>query len=620
MTAAAQDLETTDRSGAQGARMGPGGGAAQAAGARARDFRGTLRRLLSLLSARRGRMLAIVLCSLASTGLGVLGPWVLGRATDLVVAGVQAAAGVDFAGVARLLVAATALQIVSAAANWGQAWLTTGVVQDISRSLRAEAQAKLGRVPLSWFDRQPHGEVLSRVTNDVDNMTQSLQQLLSQLLMALFQVIGVMAMMILLSPLLTVAALASIALSVLLTRVLARLAQPRFRGQWRWTGTLNGRVEETFTGHTLVKVFGHGPAAAAEFEQANGALRDNALAAQVLSGVIQPAIMFIGNLGFIAVIVVGALRVMAGAMSIGALQSFSQYVRQLNQPIGQVSSMAAMLQSAAASAERVFQLLDAPEMGADPAEASQAAAAAGRVVFDHVRFRYDPAVPLFEDVSLTAEPGQTVAIVGPTGAGKTTLVNLLMRFYEIDGGAILLDGVDTRAMTREALRRHFGMVLQQAWLFSGTIRENIAYGRGGATEDEIIEAARACLVDDFVRTLPEGYDTLIDENGAALSTGQRQLLTIARAFLGRPEVLILDEATSSVDTRTEVLVQRAMARLRQGRTSFVIAHRLSTIRDADLIVYMEQGNVLEQGSHAELMARRGAFWRLQMAQATRAAD
>lgn len=565
-------------------------------------------------------MLAIVLCSLASTGLGVLGPWVLGRATDLVVAGVQAAAGVDFAGVARLLVAATALQIVSAAANWGQAWLTTGVVQDISRSLRAEAQAKLGRVPLSWFDRQPHGEVLSRVTNDVDNMTQSLQQLLSQLLMALFQVIGVMAMMILLSPLLTVAALASIALSVLLTRVLARLAQPRFRGQWRWTGTLNGRVEETFTGHTLVKVFGHGPAAAAEFEQANGALRDNALAAQVLSGVIQPAIMFIGNLGFIAVIVVGALRVMAGAMSIGALQSFSQYVRQLNQPIGQVSSMAAMLQSAAASAERVFQLLDAPEMGADPAEASQAAAAAGRVVFDHVRFRYDPAVPLFEDVSLTAEPGQTVAIVGPTGAGKTTLVNLLMRFYEIDGGAILLDGVDTRAMTREALRRHFGMVLQQAWLFSGTIRENIAYGRDGATEDEIIEAARACLVDDFVRTLPEGYDTLIDENGAALSTGQRQLLTIARAFLGRPEVLILDEATSSVDTRTEVLVQRAMARLRQGRTSFVIAHRLSTIRDADLIVYMEQGNVLEQGSHAELMARRGAFWRLQMAQATRAAD
>lgn len=620
MTAAAQDLETTDRSGAQGARMGPGGGAAQAAGARARDLRGTLRRLLSLLSARRGRMLAIVLCSLASTGLGVLGPWVLGRATDLVVAGVQAAAGVDFAGVARLLVAATALQIVSAAANWGQAWLTTGVVQDISRSLRAEAQAKLGRVPLSWFDRQPHGEVLSRVTNDVDNMTQSLQQLLSQLLMALFQVIGVMAMMILLSPLLTVAALASIALSVLLTRVLARLAQPRFRGQWRWTGTLNGRVEETFTGHTLVKVFGHGPAAAAEFEQANGALRDNALAAQVLSGVIQPAIMFIGNLGFIAVIVVGALRVMAGAMSIGALQSFSQYVRQLNQPIGQVSSMAAMLQSAAASAERVFQLLDAPEMGADPAEASQPAAAAGRVVFDHVRFRYDPAVPLFEDVSLTAEPGQTVAIVGPTGAGKTTLVNLLMRFYEIDGGAILLDGVDTRAMTREALRRHFGMVLQQAWLFSGTIRENIAYGRGGATEDEIIEAARACLVDDFVRTLPEGYGTLIDENGAALSTGQRQLLTIARAFLGRPEVLILDEATSSVDTRTEVLVQRAMARLRQGRTSFVIAHRLSTIRDADLIVYMEQGNVLEQGSHAELMARRGAFWRLQMAQATRAAD
>ena len=615
------DLAVTDRTGRQeGAsqRVSPGGAAQAAAGGSARDFRGTTVRLLRLLLGMRARMAAIIVFSLVAVSLGALGPFFLGKATDLIVAGIGSGTGIDYSAIAMVLLLVVGLQLASAAAQWVQALLTNDVVQAISRDLRQKAEEKLGRVPLSWFDRQPHGEVLSRVTNDVDNVSQSLQQLLSQLLMSLFQVIGVVAMMVWLSPALTLIALVSLALSMAVTRVLARLSQPRFRQQWKWTGILNGQIEETYSGHALVKVFGHQQQALADFARANDALAENALKAQFLSGLIQPAIMFIGNLGFIAVVAFGAIRVLAGGLTIGTLQAFIQYIRQLNQPMSQVSSMAAILQSASASAERVFELLDAPEMPEDPAQARQADAVRGRVIFDHVRFRYHPDVPLFEDVSLTVEPGQMAAIVGPTGAGKTTLVNLLMRFYEIDAGAITLDGVDIRDMPREGLRRHFGMVLQDVWLFSGTIRENIAYGREGASEAEIMEAARACHVDDFVRTLPDGYDTRIDEDGSGLSVGQRQLLTITRAFLARPEVLILDEATSSVDTRTELLVQRAMGRLRQGRTSFVIAHRLSTIRDADLIVYMENGNVLEQGSHRELMARDGAFRALQMAQAPEA--
>lgn len=611
----ARDLAATERPvGPVGGPRGGPMGAAVGAGAKARDLRGTLRRMAGLLSDARGRIAVMVIATFLSVLMGVLMPWLLGRGTDMVVDAVSAGRAIDFAGLARLLLLCAGLQILAALANWLQAWLTAGVVQDLSRRLRRLAEEKLARVPLSWFDRQPPGEVLSRVTNDVDNVGQSLAQLLSQLLMSLFQVVGVVAMMLFLSPLMTLIALVSLALSLWLSKVIAGYARPRFRAQWALTGTLNSEIEESFTGHTLVKVFGHQARAAEEFERANRALHDNTLAAQFLSGVIQPIIMFVGNLSFIAVVIFGALRVLAGGLTIGALQSFIQYVRQLNMPVSQVSSMAAVLQSAAASAERVFDLLDAPEMTADPAHAPDPAVTRGRVVFSHVRFRYDPEMPLFEDVSLTAEPGQTVAIVGPTGAGKTTLVNLLMRFYEVDAGTITLDGIDIATMTREGLRRRFGMVLQNAWLFSGTIRDNIAYGRDGATEAEIIEAARAAHVDEFVRTLPAGYDTPIDENGSGLSVGQRQLLTIARAFLARPEVLILDEATSSVDTRTEVLVQRAMAGLRQGRTSFVIAHRLSTIRDADLIVYMEQGNVVEQGDHATLMARKGAYWRLQMAQ------
>lgn len=591
--------------------VGPRPGATD--GAKARDLRTTLRRLLAVVLTERRRLWLVLGLTLASVGLGVMGPWLLGRGTDLVVNGLGAG-GIDYAALARLLLLAGGLQIAAALANWVQARITNRMVQTLSRDLRRQAGAKLDRVPLSWFDRQPHGEVLSRVTNDIDNVSQSLQQLLSQLLMSLFQVIGVVSMMLILSPLLSLVALASLTVSVVLTRVLANRAQPLFAAQWRWTGVLNSRVEETYSGQTLVKVFGHRARAQADFETANAALQRNALRAQFISGVIQPAIMFIGNLGFVVVVLSGAFGVMSGRFGIGTLQAFIQYVRQLNQPVSQVSGMAAIVQSAAASAERVFELFDAPEITPDTDSPARAGRVQGRIVFDHVRFRYVPGVPLFEDVSLTAEPGQTVAIVGPTGAGKTTLVNLLMRFYEIDAGTISLDGIDIRRMPRAELRGHFGMVLQDAWLFGGTIRENIAYGRPDATEAEIMAAAQACHVDDFARTLPQGYDTVIDENGAGLSIGQRQLLTIARAFLAQPAVLILDEATSSVDTRTELLVQRAMARLRAGRTSFVIAHRLSTIRDADLIVYMEKGNVVEQGTPAALIARQGRFWQLQMSQ------
>jgi ATP-binding cassette subfamily B multidrug efflux pump len=601
----------------QGPRMGPPG---MVSASKARDFGGAIRRLAGVFGAQGAKLAGVLACTAGSVVFGVLVPWQLGRATDMVVAAVNAAAAIDFAGLAYRLLIAAVLQLLAVLLHWGQAWLANGLVQSLSLKFRQQAEDKLARLPLPWFDRQPHGEVLSRITNDIDNVSQSLQQLLGQLLMSILQLLGVIAMMLLLSPLLALAAVASLLVSVTAARWLSGRSRPHFADQWRWTGVLNGNVEESYTGHTLMKVFGYQDRARARFEEDNIALRDSALLAQVMSGIIQPVMMFVGNLGLVAVVVGGALRVLAGAMTIGALQSFVQYIRQINQPIGQIASVASVLQSAAASAERVFELLDAPELGPDPAAPVEVESPRGHVVFDHVTFRYQPERPLFEDVSLEALPGQTVAIVGPTGAGKTTLVNLLMRFYEINGGAIRLDGVDTRSFGREALRRHFGMVLQDTWLFSGTIRDNIAYGRDGATAAEILEAAQACHVDDFVRMLPQGYDTLLDENGSGLSAGQRQLLTIARAFLAKPVVLVLDEATSSVDTRTELLVQRAMARLRTGRTSFVIAHRLSTIRDADMIVYMEAGNVLEHGSHEALIALRGHYWRLYQSQFERSSD
>jgi len=598
-------LETIARP-AQGPH-GPRGPGAGLGGAKPKDARSAARRIWQAFGQSRLVLIAAVLLSIGSVAGSTLGPWQLGLATDLLV-------GADYshAALIRQLALVAAIYLAAAGLNLAQAWLINDLVQNMGRRLRETAQAKLSRVPLKWFDAQPHGEVLSRFTNDIDNMVQGLQQVASQAMLMLLTILGVLAMMLFLSLPLALVAIAAIVVSMLVTRVIAGTARPQFAAQWRETGHLNATVEESFTGQSLIRVFGARDRVAARFAAQNEALTRAGMRAQILASLIQPTTMFVTNLAYIAVILVGAFRVLAGGLSLGELQAFIQYIRQIGQPVSQLGSMAAQVQSALASAERVFELLDAPEMSSDAeAPAHLAGAVAGHVRFEHVGFRYLPDQPLFEDVSLEAQPGQMLAIVGPTGAGKTTLVNLLMRFYEIDKGTIRLDGRDIRDLSRGELRRAIAMVLQDTWLFTGTIHDNIAYGRPEATRDEVIAAAKRCHVDDFVCTLPDGYDTVLENAGAALSQGQRQLMTIARAFLLDAPILILDEATSSVDTRTEMLIQKAMAELRQGRTSFVIAHRLSTIRDAGLILYMEEGNVRETGTHDALMALRGGYWRLQ---------
>jgi ATP-binding cassette subfamily B protein len=620
---------------------------------RSLDFRGSSMRLLRTLRPERAMIAAALLAGVASVALSVLGPRILGHATDLIFAGVvgrqfpagasKAAViaqlrssgqgniadllsgvaftpgqGIDFMQVGQVLLLVLAIYVVAALFGYLQGWLSTAVVQRSLFRLRAEAEAKLARLPLSYFDRQPRGELLSRVTNDMDNLAQSLQQALSQVITSLLTIVGVLAIMIVISPVLALIALLTVPLAVLVAAAIGKRAQPQFVKQWTTTGRLNAHVEEMYSGHALVKVFGRQEEAAQTFRGLNDTLFDASFRAQFISGIIQPSMMFIGNINYVLVAVVGALRVAAGALSLGDVQAFIQYSRQFTQPITQVASMANLLQSGVASAERVFALLDAGEQEPDPVRPAVPAAIRGRVEFQNVRFRYTPDTPLIEDLSLAVSPGQTVAIVGPTGAGKTTLVNLLMRFYEVTGGRICVDGVDISTMERETLRNATGMVLQDTWLFKGTIADNIAYGAESATREQVIEAARATHVDRFVRTLPDGYDTVIDEEGSNVSAGEKQLITIARAFLAEPAVLILDEATSSVDTRTEVLIQRGMRSLREGRTSFVIAHRLSTIRDADLILVMEAGSIVEQGTHAQLMEAGGAYARLYAAQFARA--
>jgi ATP-binding cassette subfamily B protein len=527
-------------------------------------------------------------------------------------------AGIDFTALGRVLLLVLGLYVGASLLMWLQGFLLNGVVQRTILDLRAEVEDKLNRLPLPYFDNQPRGELLSRVTNDIDNISQSLQQTLSQLLTSLLTVVGVLTMMFVVSPLLAVIALVAVPLSMVVTKQVAKRSQKQFIAQWTHTGSLNAQIEEAFTGHELVKVFGRQREVQAAFDAKNEDLFKASFSAQFVSGIIMPSMMFIGNLSYVVVAVVGGLRVASGAMSLGDVQAFIQYSRQFTQPLTQVASMANLLQSGVASAERVFDLLDADEQSADPAEPARVTDPHGRVEFERVSFRYEPDKPLIEDLSLVAEPGHTVAIVGPTGAGKTTLVNLIMRFYELDAGRITLDGVDIAAMRRDSLRGEIGMVLQDTWLFGGTIRDNIAYGNPHASDEEILAAAKATFVDRFVRSLPDGYDTVIDEEGNNVSAGEKQLITIARAFLSDPSLLILDEATSSVDTRTEVLLQRAMAALRSDRTSFVIAHRLSTIRDADLILVMESGRIVEQGRHAELLAAEGAYQRLHNAQFSQA--
>ncbi|MEC3981480.1 ABC transporter ATP-binding protein [Amycolatopsis sp. H20-H5] len=616
---------------------------------KALDFKGSLGRLLRLLRPQQLALIGVLVLGAASVALTVIGPKILGKATDLIFAGVAGhqlpvgatkeavvaglraqgnttladmysamdlvpGRGIDFGGVGQVLLLVLALYVIASFFSLIQARLTTNLVQQAVFELREQVEAKFAKLPLRYFDRQPRGEVLSRVTNDIDNLAQSLQQTLQQIVTSLLTVVGVLVMMFVISPLLGLIALLSVPASVLIAAKIGKKAQPQFIKQWSTTGRLNAHIEEMYTGHSLVKVFGRRKEAEQVFAEHNETLYAASFKAQFISGMIQPAMMFIGNISYVLVAVIGALRVASGSLSLGDVQAFIQYSRQFSQPVTQIASMANLLQSGVASAERVFALLDADEQEPEPADPPRVTQARGEVEFHDVSFRYVEETPLIADLSLSVQPGQTVAIVGPTGAGKTTLVNLLMRFYELDGGRITLDGVDIAKMDREDLRSKTGMVLQDAWLFGGTIAENIAYGSAGATQEEIVAAARATHVDRFVRTLPDGYDTVIDDEGGTVSTGEKQLITVARAFLAKPAILILDEATSSVDTRTEVLIQKAMNSLRQGRTSFVIAHRLSTIRDADVILVMESGRIVEQGNHEALLLSGGAYSRLYAAQ------
>ncbi len=623
-------------------RRGPGAGIG-APVEKPMNFRGSATRLLGLLRPDRAALIAVLLMTTFSVLLTAVGPLVLARATDLIFAGVFSARlspgttqeqavqslrdqgngtvadilaamdnvvpgqGIDFEAVADILLFALALYVMASLLAWAQGRLLVVVVNRAVFNLRRSVEEKLHRLPLPYFDKQPRGEILSRVTNDIDNVAQSLQQTLSQLLTSLLTVIAMVTMMFIVSPLLALVALVTIPVAMGVTAVIGKRAQGMFIRQWKHTGEVNGIVEEAFTGHELIQVFGRRREARTAFNTSNDELYAASFGAQFVSGLIMPTMMFIGNLNYVVIAVLGGLRVASGSLSLGEVQAFIQYSRQFTQPLTQVASMANLMQSGVASAERVFEVLDAPEQDPEHATPTPLDDAHGRVAFERVNFSYDPEQPLIEDLDLCVDPGQTVAIVGPTGAGKTTLVNLLMRIYELDTGRITLDGIDITDLTRRDLRSRAGMVLQDAWLFKGTIRENIVYGRPEATEAEMLEAARATYVDRFVHSLPDGYDTVLDSEGGSVSAGEKQLITIARAFLTDPALLILDEATSSVDTRTELLLQQAMAALRAERTSFVIAHRLSTIRDADVIVVMEAGHIVEQGTHEGLLETDGAY-------------
>ena len=630
-------------------RGGPMGGMMGAPPAKSKNFKGSLRRLMAEIRPERNTLATVLILITSSVTIGAFGPKILGRATneifngfigqklplglskDQVVAGLRAKGettqadmlakssvvpghGMNFTSIAHFLILAIVLYVVSSLFMWFQAYLMAGVTQRTVYRLRRLAEEKIGRLPLKYFDTQSRGDLLSRVTNDVDNIATSLQQGLSQILNSVLTVVSVLIMMVWISPELALISLIAIPVSMFASVKIAKRSKVEFVAQWDWTGKLNGHVEEMHTGHALVKVFGRRQQAIKDFKSLNSKLYESSFKAQFISGIIQPVTQLISNLIYVAIAVLGGYRVATGSMSLGDVQAFISYSRQFGMPLAQIAGLMNTVQSGVASAERLFELLDAAEEEADRKVSIPMDRAKGEVVFKDVSFRYVHDQPLIQNFNLTVKPGQTVAIVGPTGAGKTTLVNLIMRFYEIDSGTITLDGVDTKMMTRDDLRRQFGMVLQETWLFSGSMRENIAFGSTNPTENQVAEAASAANIDHFIRALPHGFDSLLTDDNSTVSNGERQLLTIARAFMADPAILILDEATSSVDTRTEVLVQQAMAKLRSGRTSFVIAHRLSTIRDADVILVMDKGALIEQGTHQELMEAKGFYFDLYASQ------
>jgi ATP-binding cassette subfamily B protein len=653
-----------------GRGRGPGGGmmgmGMGAGGAKSKNFGPSFRRLLRELRPETPKIVSVLVMAVVSVTLSVIGPKILGNAFNVVTAGfigkllgqqapqlvglphdqliaalqqapgmdpklldqikaypdIVAGVGIDFEKLSFILGGLIGIYLVSALFSWGQAYVMAGVTQRTVYGLRLKVSEKLGRLPLAYYDRESRGDILSRVTNDIDNISQTLQQSLTQLITSILTVIGMLIMMLTISWELAVISVLVVPVSMIVTVFIAKRSQVQFSAQWERVGTLNGHVEEMHTGHSIVKLFGRQQEAVEIFDQRNNSLYEASWKAQFISGLIQPTMQFVSNLNYVAIAVIGGIRVANGQMTLGDITAFIQYSRQFTFPIIQAASIANVLQSAVASAERVFELLDEKEEIPDPvAPALLKEPADGRVTFEDVAFRYLPDKPLIEDLDLAVEPGQTVAIVGPTGAGKTTLVNLLMRFYDVDKGRITVDGLDTRTLTRDNLRKTFGMVLQDTWLFKGTIRENVTYGaEGEVSEAQFRDAVEAAHVDHFVKTLPEGYETVLDDDATNTSAGEKQLLAIARAFLADPPILILDEATSSVDTRTEVLIQRAMARLMEGRTSFVIAHRLSTIRDADVILVMRDGRIVEKGSHAELLAANGFYHELYASQFEEALD
>ncbi|HLI88712.1 MAG TPA: ABC transporter ATP-binding protein [Ktedonobacteraceae bacterium] len=580
---------------------------------KAKDFKGTFRRLVGYFMPQKYALLAVLVTAILGTAFNIVGPKILGLATTKLFEGVVLklrgvpGASIDFGYIARVLLILGGLYIISSIFMYIQQYIMAGVAQKMVYVLRRQVEEKLARLPLKYFDSRTHGEILSRAVNDMDNISTTLQQSLTQLITSAVTLVGVIVLMLLISPLLSLVVVITLPLSLLVTTVIAKRSQKFYAQQQRALGELNGHVEEMYTGHIIVKAFGREQQSMIAFDEMNEKYYNAGWRAQFISGTIMPLMRSIGNLGYVFVAVAGGIMVTRGAIAIGDVQAFIQYAQQFTQPITSLANITNIIQLTIASAERIFELLDEEEEVPEAADAKIITAPQGAVQFDHVSFRYKEDVPLIDDMNIDVKPGQTIAIVGPTGAGKTTLVNLLMRFYELNSGRILIDGVDITHLRRGNLRRTFGMVLQDTWLFNGTIRDNIAYGREGATEEEIVQAAKAAYADHFIRTLPDGYNTVLNQDATNLSQGQKQLLTIARAVLADPEILILDEATSSVDTRTEMAIQKAMGELMKGRTSFVIAHRLSTIRDADLILVMNHGRIIEKGTHKELLAKGGFY-------------